>query len=171
MRVGLLAIVACGCGAPTAPTPAAPVAVAVAADAAVATPIDAAAIPDEVANAPAWVFRYNAAGRLESWTLRFHGDVATMDVVTATGPTHYVGTAADGPSLVLTLSAGPARLSLDCKRNKLAVGRTCGEAKPAKLDVLDCFHPDFKEPMPFGPAPGIEYVDNDRCRGYRTIAE
>jgi hypothetical protein len=166
VRVVLLAV-ACGCGATSAPAPAA-TPVVVVADAGVPTPIDAVAIPDDT---PAWIFRYNAPGRLETWTLRYHGDIAAMDVVTATGTTHYVGTAADGASLVLTIAAGPARLALDCKRDKLAVGRMCGEAKPEKLDVLDCFHPDFKEPMPFGPAPGIEYTASDRCRGYRRIAE
>jgi hypothetical protein len=38
----------------------------------------------------------------------------------------------------------------------------------ALVEVLSCYHADFKAPMPFGPAPGIEYVVDATCNGYRT---
>ena len=145
-----------------APTPA-PVAIADAA-------MPDAGPPAELLAAPAWVFRYNAPGRLETWTLRSHGDAGMVVVERANGATQYLGTAADGASLVLTLAAGPNKLSLDCKHEKLAVGTKCNDTKAKKLDVLNCYHPDFKSPMTFGPAPGIEYVTSDSCNGYRLLS-
>jgi len=126
-------------------------------------------MPADVASAPAWIFRYNAPGRLETWTLRYHGDVAAIDVESQTGTIHYLGSATDGASLVLALSAGNARLSLECKHEQRAVGAACGDKKPSKEDVLACYHPDFKEPMPFGPAPGIEYLQSASCTGYHRL--
>lgn len=160
----LIWMVVAGCGSSAAPArEAAPVPVAPP-DAA---PVDAG-VPEEVANAPAWIFRFNVPGRLETWTLRHHGGVATMVVQAATGTTRYLGTATDGMALVLT--AGSLRLALECKREQLAVGATCLDPRPPQLDVLACYHPDFKSPMPFGPAPGVEYVVGDRCSGYQRIA-
>jgi hypothetical protein len=126
--------------------------------------------PAELLAAPAWVFRYNAPGRLETWTLRSHGDAGIVIVERANGTTQYLGTAADGASLVLTLAAGPNKLSLDCKHEKLAVSAKCNDTKAKKIDVLNCYHPDFKSPMTFGPAPGIEYVTSDSCTGYRLLS-
>jgi hypothetical protein len=160
-----LAATACGSSTPT-PTPT-PAPVAAVADAA---PAPDAGLPADVANAPAWIFRYNAPGRLETWTLRYHGDHAAIDVESATGMIHYVGTASDAASLALTLAAGSARLSLECKHEQLAVGATCGDKKAPKLDVLACYHPDFAAPMPFGLAPGVEYVTTDACTGYRRLS-
>ena len=95
---------------------------------------------------------------------------ALVTVEAAQGTTRYVGTAAVGASLVLTLAAGAHKLSLDCKRTKKPVGTKCNDAKAKQLDVLDCFHPDFKAPMTFGPAPGIEFVATAQCNGYRLLA-
>ncbi len=163
-----LAAIACGSSTPTTPsTPSAPVSTAPVADAA---PAPDASVPADVASAPAWIFRYNAPGRLETWTLRYHGDRAAIDVESATGVIHYVGTASDAASLALTLVAGSARLSLECKHEQLAVGATCGDKRAPKLDVLACYHPDFAAPMPFGLAPGVEYVTSDACTGYRRLS-
>lgn len=157
-----------GCSSSPAPdppaTPAPPVA---ARDAAIDAPPDAD-VPDEVATAPAWVFRYHAADRLETWTLRHSGGRALLVVETARGPTRYTGAITD--ALKLTVAAGTNRLALECKRNSIDVGAVCGDKKPAKLDVLDCFHPDFKSPMSFAPAPGISFVTTASCSGYVRIA-
>jgi|HubBroStandDraft_6_1064221.scaffolds.fasta_scaffold06125_4 hypothetical protein len=163
MRILAVYLAATACGSST-PTPSAPAEVATVADAAPAPPD--ASVPADVASAPAWIFRYNAPGRLETWTLRYHGDRAAVDVESKTGVIHYVGAASDAASLTLTLAAGSARLSLDCKHEQLAVGATCGDKKAPKLDVLACYHPDFAAPMPFGLAPGVEYVTSDACTGY-----
>jgi hypothetical protein len=125
---------------------------------------------EAVLHAPAWVFRYHTAQRSETWTLRFAGDAALLEVQTAQGVTRYAGAAADGASLALSLSTGRAKMALDCKRVKRAIGRACNDSKASPIDVLDCYHPDFAAPMPFGPAPGIEYVVDERCNGYRLIA-
>ena len=114
-------------------------------------------------NAPAYIFRYTAPGRVETWSLRYSGGNALVTIERANGTTRYIGTIADGK---LTLAAGPNQLSLECKPAKLPVGATCGDKKPKQQDVLDCFHPDFKAPMTFGAAPGIEYVVTDACSGY-----
>jgi hypothetical protein len=146
--------------------PAAPV---VAVDAAPpASPPDAG-VPDEVANAPAWIFRYNAPGRVETWTLRYHGTIGLVVVEAASGTTRYIGTATDGASLQLALASGPNKLALECKRQKLAVGAKCNDTKAPKRDVLDCYHPDFKAPMTFGAEPGVEF--DGTCNGYRLIAK
>ncbi|HWU90297.1 MAG TPA: hypothetical protein VN253_23695, partial [Kofleriaceae bacterium] len=123
-----------------------------------------------VIHAPAWVFRYHTAQRSETWTLRFAGDAALLEVQTSQGVVRYFGAAADGASLALNVSAGTAKLALDCKREKRALGLACNDSKARPIDVLDCYHPDFKTPMPFGPAPGIEYVVDEHCNGYRLIA-
>src|SRR5215470_8884844 len=159
------------CGSSPSPAPAKPAAPPptpfAAVDAAPAP--DAPSVPDEVANAPAWIFRFNAPGRLETWTLRYHGTAAMLIVEAATGTTRYLGSVTEGGSMALALSAGSARMALDCKREKLAVGAKCGDKKPKKIDVLNCYHPDFKSPMSFGPAPGVEFVSTDKCIGYRML--
>jgi hypothetical protein len=161
----ILVLVAIGCGSST--PPAAPPIV-VAADAAIAdAPAPDAGVPEAVINAPAWIFRYSAPGRLETWTLRYSGSDALVTVERATGTTRYIGTVSD---LKLTLAAGASSLTLECKPAKLPVGATCGDKKPKQLDVLDCFHPDFKAPMTFGAAPGVEYVVTDACSGYVRVA-
>jgi len=170
MRVPMLFVVAIGCSssntpAPAAPPPATPVA---AVDAAPPAPPDAD-VPEAVASAPAWVFRYSAPNRVETWTLRHAGDKALVVVEAANGTARYIGSAADGASLKLDVLAGSNKLVLDCKRAQRAIGTKCNDTKAKKLDVLDCFHPDFKEPMTFGPAPGIEFVTSDSCNGYRLI--
>lgn len=130
--------------------------------------IDAApAIPPELAAAPAWVFRFNSANRVETWTLRWAGDRALLVVEGATTTT-YVGSATDGASLKIDVSTSNAKMSLDCKRDKLAASATCGDAKAGKVDVLACYAVGFDTPMSFG-QPGIEYVAGPGCAGYRLM--
>ena len=170
MRALAVALIA-ACGSSTAPSQSPPPVVAAApTDAATPDASPDAGVPADVASAPAWIFRYNAPDRLETWMLRYHGGVAALDVQSATGTVHYLGSASDGPSMSLALTAGNARMALDCKHEQLAVGATCGDKKAAKQDVLACYHPDFKAPMPFGAAPGVEYVQTPGCTGYRKLA-
>lgn len=157
-----------GCGSATPPSQA-PVVAAVPADAAPSDANPDAGVPADVASAPAWIFRYNAADRLETWTLRYHGGVAALDVQSKTGTVHYLGSASDGESMHLEVTASNARMTLDCKHEQLAVGTTCGDKKAAKQDVLACYHPDFKTPMPFGAAPGVEFITTPACTGYRKL--
>ncbi len=131
-----------------------------------------AAVPDagpsaELAAAPAWIFRYNAPPRVETWTLRHLGGQAILVVETADRTTTYLGTAAEGATIALEVSTSTAKLALDCKPAKRAIGDTCKPGKGAPLDVLDCHHPDFKSPMTFAPAPGIEYAAS--CNGYQRL--
>jgi hypothetical protein len=165
MRIHAAVLAAAGCSSSTSPPPEHPAPAAVTADAAVPD----ADVPDEVASAPAWIFRFNGPGRLETWTLRTRGAAALVVVQAAQRTTRYTGAAADGASLVLTLASGPNKLSLDCKRDKLAVSATCGDRNARPIDVLNCYHPDFQAPMSFGPAPGIEYMVSDACSGYRLL--
>jgi hypothetical protein len=158
--------VACACGsspspavAPPSPPPAPP-------------PADAAIAHDdgpsaELAAAPAWIFRYSAPPRVETWTLRFTERQALLAVQTAQGTTTYLGTATEDATLVVAVATPTAKLALDCKRARRAIGATCKAKKPPMLDVLDCFHPDFKEPMTFGAAPGVEYAAS--CPGYQRL--
>lgn len=164
----LLCLVACSSSPSSAPEhpavpPPAPVA---AVDAA---PPPDAGVPDEVATAPAWIFRFNTPNRIETWTLRYHGETALLVVEAATGTTRYLGSMSD--ALALRVKAGSALMSLDCKREKQAIGTKCNDTKAKKIDVLACYHPDFKAPMTFGAEPGIEYVANDSCTGYRLIGQ
>jgi hypothetical protein len=162
----VLAVISCSSSpSPPPDRPASPAPVVVAADAAVPD----ADVSGEVASAAAWIFRYNAPGRVETWTLRYHGTAALVVVEAAQRTTRYTGAAADGASLALTLASGTSKLSLDCKRDKLAVSATCADPKARPIDVLNCYHPDFKAPMSFGPAPGIEYVVGTTCTGYRLL--
>lgn len=161
---------ACACGASSAPAispagePAAPVA-------APSAPVDAAS-PDAgpsaaLAAAPAWVFRYNAPPRVETWTLRYVGGEAIVVVEATAGTITYLGTATEGATLALAVSTSTAKVALDCKHAKRPIGATCKERKPATLEVLDCFHPDFASPMTFAPAPGVEYAAS--CNGYQRL--
>jgi hypothetical protein len=170
MRLAWIVLAACGASPPAtksdqpSPDPApAPV------DAAVATAPDAG-VPEAVIGAPAWVFRYHTKDRSETWTLRHAGGNALLVVETANGTTRYTGSATEGPTLALAVATTTARLSLACKRDTLAVGATCNDVKAKPIEVLSCFHPDFKTPMPFGHAPGIEYIVDGACSGYRLLA-
>ncbi len=146
------------------------------ADAGVAPVADApagdAGIPEALASAPAWIFRYHTAQRTETWTLRHAGDAALLVVETAQGARRYLGSAADtGAALELDVTSGSAKLTLSCKHAKRHLGAKCNDTRAPALEALDCYHPDFKEPMPFGRAPGFEYVIDAHCTGYRRIAE
>ena len=156
-------LAACG----SSPPPAAP-------PAPVAPPVDAAVdaspdagVPQAVLDAPAWIFKYSTADRRETWTLRHDAGQALLVVETAQGAQRYLGTITDG---ALAVSTGTAKLALDCKASKRALSSKCNDAKAPKVDVLDCYHPDFTEPMPFGKAPGVEYVVAADCNGYRLAA-
>lgn len=175
VALAALAVALAGCGSsppPSSPSSPAPEP-AVAPAAPVALPPDAAApdagIPDEVSSAPAWIFRYNTPDRAETWTLRYHGDTALLVVETRQRTLRYIGSATEGASLALALAAGPSRLSLDCKHEQMPLSAKCNDMKAAKQNVLNCYHPDFKAPMTFGPAPGVEYVVAADCNGFRLV--
>ena len=126
------------------------------------------ALPDAVVNAPPWVFGYRTAERSETWTLRHAGGTALLVVETAQGERRYVGPATESDTEVkLDVSTGTAKLALACKREKLAVSTKCNDRKAKPIAVLSCYHVDFKTPMPFSPAPGVEYVVDASCNGYR----
>lgn len=163
----LIAIAACSSAAPSPGTPQPPPPPAE--DAGIDAPPDAGT-PQAVLDAPAWVFRYATAQRTETWTLRHAEGAALLVVESATGTQRYDGTATDGASLAIAVSTRTAKLALDCKRTERRLGATCNDTKAKPIGVLDCYHPDFKEPMPFGPAPGIEYTVSPGCTGYRLIA-
>jgi hypothetical protein len=161
----LIALAACSStSSPPAhpePTPVAEV------DAAPAEPV----VPAAVASAPAWIFHYRTADRSETWTLRQAEGAAMIVVESKTGTLRYTGTAkVEAASLVLDVSTGTAKLVLACKSATRPVGRACNDTAAAPIDLLDCYHPDFATPMPFGPAPGIEYVVDASCNGYRLAA-
>ncbi len=159
-----IAIVGCGSSSP-APDRPIPTPVTEPVDAAPAPPPDA--LPDAVTNAPAWMFEYKTADRAEVWTLRHADGIALLVVESAKGPLRYTGTATDGGSLAISVSTGTAKLALDCKREKLAVSAKCNDTKAKPREVLNCYHPAFTAPMPFAPAPGIQYVVEPGCTGYR----
>ena len=117
--------------------------------------------------APAWIFRYNAPPRIETWTLRVADGQALLDVDNGTSPLRYTGTAEQGATLKLSVATSTAKLALECKPARRAIGPMCTGKKPPAADVLDCYHPDFKEPMTFAPAPGVEYSAD--CSGYRRL--
>ena len=148
------------------PTPDAAVAIDAPPDAFVDTELEAAA---------AQVFRYSGPGRLETWTLRQVADRAQIVVERNPGKTsHYIGSATDG---TLTLDDHGDKLSLVCKREKLAVmpasaqPKACKWPKATSIEVLQCKHPDFPAPMPFLAAPGVEYVIPEGCKdgNYRKL--
>jgi len=158
-------LVGCSSGAPAAqhpePKPATSIVDAAPAD---------AGVPQAVLDASPWVFRYSTAQRNETWTLRYAGGAALVVVDTAQGTTRYTGTAVDGASIAIDVSTGTATLKLECKKARRALGPACNDAKAPEVDVLDCYHPDFAAPMPFGPSPGVEYVVDASCNGYRLAA-
>jgi hypothetical protein len=127
-------------------------------------------VPEAVANAPAWIFRYKTPERTETWTLRTSDGRALVVVETAQRTIRYVGTANDGESLVVNVATSNAKLSLDCKHAKRGLSAKCNDSKAKPIEVLDCYHPDFKAPMPFGRDPGVEYVADSSCNGYRLIS-
>jgi hypothetical protein len=140
----------------------------VVADAAVdVAPPDA---PDPAASAPPWLFRYHTKDRTETWTLQFADGHAVLVVDSAQGKRRYTGSATDGASLAIDVTSGTAKLALDCKHAKRPLGTACNDRKAKQVEVLDCYHPDFKTPMPFAPAPGVEYVHDASCNGYRLIS-
>jgi hypothetical protein len=180
----VLALVGCS-AAPPPPTVEHPEAPPVVHDAAVddrGTPVGSAAegrrgsidaapdAPDPLANAPAYIFRYHTAARSETWTLRYGDGAALLVVEGVQGSQRYRGTATEGASLALDVTTGTAKLALDCKRAKRALGAKCNDKKAKPIDVLDCFHPDFATPMTFGPSPGVEYVVDATCNGFRLVA-
>jgi hypothetical protein len=156
----LCLVSACGSpAAPATPIPRSP------------PPIDAA-VPDagpsaELAAAPAWIFRYNAPPRVETWTLRFVNGDAIVVVENARGMTTYLGRATEGATLAIAVATSTAKVTLDCKHATRTIGETCAARKPPALDVLDCFVPDFTSPMTFAPAPGVEYAAS--CNGYQRL--
>ncbi|MBL9017546.1 MAG: hypothetical protein JNL83_25375 [Myxococcales bacterium] len=159
-----LSLAACGSSSPPAAAPPAPVVPPI--DAAIDAAPDAG-VPQAVLDAPAWVFRYSTADRKETWTLRHADGQALLVVETAQGAQRYLGTMTNG---ALAVSTGTAKLALDCKPARRALSAKCNDTKAPKIEVLDCYHPDFKEPMPFGKEPGVEYVVSADCSGYRLAA-
>lgn len=168
-----LALVACS--GSSSPRPSEPVP-------APSTPVDAAPAPppapdagppQAVLDAPPWVFHYTTKDRAETWTLRTADGNALLVVESAQGTQRYLGTATSGETIKLDVTTGTARMSLECKHAKRPLSTKCNDApRGAKpVDVLDCYHPDFKTPMPFGPAPGVEYAVDATCNGYRLIAK
>jgi hypothetical protein len=126
-----------------------------------------AATPDAgvAASAPSWIFKYATKDRSETWTLRYADGVAELVVVGAQ-TTHYFGTEANGK---FEVTAPTAKLSLDCEHEMRPLSTKCNDAKAKPVDVLACYHPDFKSPMTFGAAPGIEYVVDPSCNGFRLV--
>lgn len=120
--------------------------------------------------APAWVFQYSTPARAETWTLRHADGQAAIQVQSGDRTQVYTGTATEGATLALAVSTGTAKLALDCKHTKRPLSTKCNDTKANPVEVLDCYHPDFKAPMPFGPFPGVEYVETKGCTGYRLIA-
>jgi hypothetical protein len=181
----LLVLAACGSSATPPAEPVAPV-----------TNVDAAA-PEPSQPAPdpqvaererakqsamattAYVFRYQSAARSETWTLWFASGVAVLNVQPDGGAiVQYQGSVGDGDPMAITVEGPTAKMSLSCKRTTREVDAYCDPAAPKskkkstkkKLEALDCFHADFKEPMPFGVMPGIVYVADGACAGYRSIS-
>ena len=68
------------------------------------------------------------------------------------------------------MATSTAKLALDCKGPQPPLCTRGNDRKAKPVEILDCYHPDFKEPMPFGAVPGIEYVTISGCTGYRLIA-
>jgi hypothetical protein len=200
-RLTLVLLVACSSSPsppatppPSEPAIAAPIAIdrhAARAEIDAAPPVDAMVIDDELANAPASMFRFNSTGenpRLETWTLRHVGERGMMlveRVKPVVSKTLYVGTASgDANRLTLALAAGTDKLALTCRRAELQVADAKAKRVPSpnhrrgKCDlgvwspekttpiaVFECKHPDFAAPMYFAAAPGIEYlyVDVHQC--------
>ena len=159
----VILLAACGSSAPPpaslpppAPTP----------DAAPAPPPDTGP-PAAVTSAPAFVFRYHTSDRSETWTLQHAEGNALLVVESSKGTQRYLGSATGDDTLALDVSTGTAKMKLDCKKEKMAVSAKCNDTKAKPIEVLNCYHPDFKSPMSFAPAPGIEYVVEPGCTGFR----
>lgn len=135
-------------------------------DAAVDAAVDAGPSA-ALATAPAWIFRYDAPPRIETWTLRTHEGQALVTVETTAAVVRYLGTVVTGDGLALDVASPTARLTLTCKPASRPIGATCAARKPPTLEVLDCFHPDFASPMTFARAPGVVY--DAACPGYRRL--
>ncbi len=138
-------------------------------DAGIDAAIDAG-VPAALLHGRAWIFRYDTPGRTETWTLRYGDGHAVIDVETSTGTTRYLGTAVEGTALAIEVSTSTTKLSLSCKNNQRPIGATCDERRAKKIAVLDCYHPEFAQPMPFGASPGVAYVETGGCKGYRRLA-
>ena len=167
-RVFVLALAACS--SPSPPPAERPATVTEAPqDAAPEPPPPDAGPPPEVLDASLWVFRYSTKDRKETWTLRYRNGNAVLVVETAGRQMLYLGGAAEDETLKVNVASGTAKLALDCKRTKRPLSAKCNDTKAKPIEVLDCYHPDFKTPMPFGPSPGVEYVVDDSCNGYRLV--
>jgi hypothetical protein len=138
----IVLLAACGASTPTpaaAPTP-------------IAAPLDApppldAGIP---ADAPAWIFRYNAPGRLETWTLRYHGDLAAIDVESATATIHYFGSAVARARALGRQRSARARVQARAARGRRGMrGQEAGNARRAGL-----LSPGFQGGDAVRPCPG-----------------
>lgn len=132
-----------------------------------APPAPDAAVPPP--SAPEWVFRYSTKDRNETWSLRYKDGNAVLVVETGGRQMLYLGGAADGDTLKLEVASGTAKMKLECKHTKRPLSAKCNDSKAKPIEVLDCYHKDFKTPMPFGPAPGVEYVVDASCNGYRLV--
>lgn len=128
-----------------------------------------AAEPEAVRAASSWVFRYSTKDRKETWTLRYANGNAVLVVETGGRSMMYLGGAAEADTLKIDVASGTAKMSLDCKHAKRSLSAKCNDSKAKPIEVLDCYHKDFKTPMPFGPAPGVEYVVDASCNGYRLV--
>jgi hypothetical protein len=172
MRRSLLLMLA-ACSSPAAPTAEHPTpTAAVQQDAAPEPPPPPppdAGPPQAVLDTSSWVFRYSTKDRNETWTLRYKNGNAVLVVETAGRQMLYLGGAAEGDTVKIDVASGTAKMSLDCKHAKRALGAKCNDSKAKPIEVLDCYHKDFKTPMPFGPAPGVEYVVDASCNGYRLV--
>jgi len=131
-----------------------------------AAPPDAG-LPASVTSAQPFVFRYHTPQRSETWTLQTADGAALLVVQTSQGTTRYEGTA-QGDAIAVASKTG--KLALTCKPTKRRLSKKCNDAKAPELDVRDCYVPDFQTPMPFGPAPGVEYVEDAACKGYRLAS-
>jgi len=165
----VVVLAACGSSSPSVETPGATSPIAAPADASPDATPDAG-LPPELAAAPAWVFRYDTPDRTETWTMRYHGDLATVEVESSRGVVRYVGSSAvDGATRKIDVSTSTGRVQLDCRASVRKVGTSCSDRKPPAIDVLDCYVAGFTEPMPFAPEPGVAYVVTSACSGYQTI--
>lgn len=178
MRLLLSTFVIAGCSSaappPTQPTSPPP------ADAAPETVDAPPARPDITIETKPYAFRFASAARTETWTLWFGKGLAVLNVQPAGGTvTQYQGSATEGDTIAIDVAGPTAKMKLECKPTKRELDAACDpsapkpktKAKPKKVtvDALDCFHADFKEPMPFGPLPGIEYAADGACAGYHVI--
>jgi hypothetical protein len=168
MRRSVVLVLA-ACSSPAAPPAEHPVTTSEARQDAASEPPPApdAGVPEVAGDA--WVFRYSTKDRNETWTLRYANGNAVVIVDTAGRQMLYLGGAAEGKTLEVDVASGTAKLSLDCKRTKRPLSAKCNDSKAKPIEVLDCYHKDFKTPMPFGPAPGVEYVVDASCNGYRLV--